>query len=97
MRPAAPEEKMAEEKKEQSDKKERALLVAVQLPNRPDVTPLLRELGDLAETAGAEVVGEMVQPRDRIDPGAYLIPEPILEAESWRSCGNLCWRPVRTW
>ena len=68
----APEEKMAEEKKEQSDKKERALLVAVQLPNRPDVTPLLRELGDLAETAGAEVVGEMVQPRDRIDPGAYL-------------------------
>ena len=72
MRPLAPEEKMAEEKKEQSDKKERALLVAVQLPNRPDVTPLLRELGDLAETAGAEVVGEMVQPRDRIDPGAYL-------------------------
>ena len=67
MRPAAPEEKMAEEKKEQSDMEERALLVAVQLPNRPDVTPLLRELGDLAETAGAEVVGEMVQLRDRID------------------------------
>ena len=61
-----------EHTKEQLDKAERVILVAVQLPNRPDTGPLLRELGALAETAGAEVVGEMVQPKDRIDPGTYL-------------------------
>ena len=54
------------------EKKERAILVAVQLPNRPDAGPLLRELEELAETAGAEVVATMVQPKDRIDPGTYL-------------------------
>ncbi len=54
------------------DKREQAVLVAVQLPGKSDVGPLLRELAALAETAGAEVVGELVQPKDRIDPGTYL-------------------------
>ncbi len=58
-----------EEKKEMQ---ERVLLVAVQLPNRPDVEPLLHELKELAETAGGVVVGTLVQPKDRIDPGTYL-------------------------
>ena len=51
---------------------ERAILVAVQLPGRPDTGPLLRELGELAKTAGAEVVGTLTQDRDRPEPGTYL-------------------------
>ena len=60
------------QEEERSKYRERVLLVAVQLPNRPEVEPLLRELGELAETAGGEVVGTLVQPKDRIDPGTYL-------------------------
>ena len=54
------------------DRPERAVLVAVQLPNRPEVGPLLRELGELAKTAGADVVGTLTQDRDRFEPGTYL-------------------------
>ena len=57
---------------EQEKEKERVILVAVQLPNRPEVGPLLRELGELAKTAGAEVVGTLTQDRDRPEPGTYL-------------------------
>ena len=63
---------MEQHTQEQQHRAERAVLVAVQLPNRPDVGPLLRELEELAETAGAGVVGILVQPKDRIDPGTYL-------------------------
>ena len=51
---------------------ERAILIALQLPDRPDTGPLLRELSELAETAGAEVVGVMTQDRDRPEPGTYF-------------------------
>ena len=51
---------------------ERAILIALQLPYRPDTGPLLRELSELAETAGAEVVGVMTQDRDRPEPGTYF-------------------------
>ena len=61
-----------DEQEIKNEKKERVLLVAVQLPGAPEVEPLLRELGELAETAGGEVVGTLVQPKDRIDPGTYL-------------------------
>ena len=57
---------------EEKERREKVLLVAVQLPNHPEAEPLLRELGELAETAGGEVVGTLVQPKDRIDPGTYL-------------------------
>ncbi|MBR0146014.1 MAG: GTPase HflX [Eubacterium sp.] len=60
------------QEEERREAPERVLLVAVQLPDRPEVEPLLRELGELAETAGGEVVGTLVQPKDRIDPGTYL-------------------------
>ena len=60
------------EKEIRNERPERAVLVAVQLPNRPDTGPLLRELGELAKTAGAEVVGTLTQDRDRFEPGTYL-------------------------
>ena len=60
------------QEEERREAPERVILVAVQLPDRPDAGPLLRELGELAETAGGEVVGTLVQPKDRIDPGTYL-------------------------
>ena len=60
------------QEEERREAPERVFLVAVQLPDRPEVEPLLRELGELAETAGGEVVGTLVQPKDRIDPGTYL-------------------------
>lgn len=60
------------EKEIRNERPERAVLVAVQLPDRPDTGPLLRELGELAKTAGAEVVGTLTQDRDRFEPGTYL-------------------------
>lgn len=60
------------EKEIRNERPERAVLVAVQLPSRPDTGPLLRELGELAKTAGAEVVGTLTQDRDRFEPGTYL-------------------------
>ena len=60
------------EKEIRNERPERAVLVAVQLPDRPDTGPLLRELGELTKTAGAEVVGTLTQDRDRFEPGTYL-------------------------
>ena len=51
---------------------ERAFLIAVHLPEEPDPEPLLRELEELARTAGAEVVGTLIQERERPEPGTYL-------------------------
>jgi GTPase len=52
---------------------ERAVLVSVALPDRPWVgTDPLDELGGLATTAGAVVVGRMLQKRQRIVPGTYI-------------------------
>jgi len=52
---------------------ERAVLVGVVLPDDPvDTKDPLRELRSLAETAGASVVGEMVQNRAKPDGHTYL-------------------------
>ena len=66
------EKKDRDGRNDKRENRERAVLTAVQLPNRPEAETLLRELGELAETAGAEVVGTLIQPKDRIDPGTYL-------------------------
>jgi GTP-binding protein HflX len=52
---------------------ERAVLVSVALPSRPwaGADPL-DELRGLAQTAGANIVGELTQKRDRIIPGTYI-------------------------
>jgi GTP-binding protein HflX len=52
---------------------ERALLVSVALPSRPWVgDDPLDELRGLATTAGAVIVGDLLQKRRRIIPGTYI-------------------------
>ena len=52
---------------------ERAVLVSVALPSRPFLgDDPLEELRGLAQTAGANVVGELTQKRDRPIPGTYI-------------------------
>ena len=54
-------------------RQERAVLVAVHLPQtRFDERDPLGELRALAETAGATVVGELIQRRQKIEAGTYL-------------------------
>ena len=62
----------------------RALLIAVQTP---DLSPhsfqdSLRELRDLAVSVGCEVVGQMVQARQRIDPGTFIGAGKLEEARA---------------
>jgi GTPase len=52
---------------------ERAVLVSVALPARPWIgNDPLDELRGLAQTAGAVVVGELLQRRDAVIPGTYI-------------------------
>ncbi len=51
---------------------ERVILVGVQLQTGDDTDESVRELGDLAQTAGAEVVGTLIQRRENIHPGTYI-------------------------
>lgn len=53
-------------------KKERVIVVGVQEPEHEDITQSLDELGELADTAGAIVVGRLVQKREKIHPGTYI-------------------------
>src|SRR5207302_1645750 len=53
--------------------RERAFLVSVALPNRPWIsTDPLEELQGLATTAGAAIVGSLVQRRQNIIPATYI-------------------------
>lgn len=56
------------------DQVERALLVSLATPDRParEVEDSLRELGELATTAGAEVVDALVQKRESPDPSYFI-------------------------
>src|SRR5262249_39841331 len=52
---------------------ERAVLVSVALPDRPWIgTDPLEELQGLATTAGAVVVGRLLQKRHSVIPGTYI-------------------------
>ncbi|MFQ6048727.1 MAG: GTPase HflX, partial [Phycisphaerae bacterium] len=56
-----------------SVRQEQALLVGVLLPGSTvDANGRLAELASLARTAGARVVGQVVQRRERIDPAYYI-------------------------
>lgn len=55
-----------------SDKTERVILVGVQENDGDDTKESLQELAELAKTAGAEVVGTVIQKRERIHPGTYV-------------------------
>ena len=55
-----------------SDKTERVILVGIQENDGDDTEESLQELAELAKTAGAEVVGTVIQKRERIHPGTYV-------------------------
>ncbi len=52
--------------------KERVFLVAIDREDETDVEYSLDELQELAETAGAEPVGRMIQKRETPHPGTYI-------------------------
>lgn len=52
---------------------EKAVLVGLDLPNTPwDIDETMQELAQLAETAGAQTVAEIMQKRERPDTAYYL-------------------------
>lgn len=51
---------------------EKVILVGVATDNNEEVIALLKELEELAQTAGAETVGTLIQNREHIHPGTYL-------------------------
>lgn len=51
---------------------EKVLLVGVGLPGQDDVEDSLKELSELAATAGAQTVGQVIQSREQIHPGTYV-------------------------
>ena len=55
-----------------SDVEERVLLVGVQERDGDDTEESLQELAELAKTAGAKVVGTVIQKREAIHPGTYV-------------------------
>lgn len=79
---------------EQKEETERLILVGVQEQAGDDTEDSLRELGDLAATAGAQVVGMMIQRRERIHPGTYIgkgkIEEVRMMANALEATGILC-------
>ncbi len=56
----------------QETRKERVILVGISTGDARDAEASLDELGELAETAGAETVGRMLQNREQAHPGTYL-------------------------
>ena len=57
---------------ELKEETERLILVGVQEQAGDDTEDSVYELGELVQTAGAEVVGTMIQRRERIHPGTYI-------------------------
>ena len=51
---------------------ERVILVGVQLDETDNVKESLDELAELADTAGAETVGKIIQNRETVHPGTYI-------------------------
>lgn len=51
---------------------ERVILVGVSTSDQDDTYRSLEELSELADTAGAETVGTVVQSREQIHPGTYI-------------------------
>ncbi|MCR5467668.1 MAG: GTPase HflX [Lachnospiraceae bacterium] len=57
---------------ETEKKQEKVILVAVSQSDGDDTEDSVRELGELVNTAGAEVAGVVIQNRERIHPGTYV-------------------------
>lgn len=54
------------------EQEERVILTAVSISDGDDAVRSLKELEELAETAGAVTVGTLIQNREKIHPGTYL-------------------------
>ena len=57
---------------ETKEQREKVLLVAVDLEDGIDVTSSLDELAELADTAGADTVGRLIQNREAIHAATYI-------------------------
>ena len=64
---------------ELKEEEERVVLVGVQLNENEPAEESLDELGELAKTAGAVVVGRMIQSREYIHPATYIGKGKITE------------------
>ena len=64
---------------ELKEAEERVILVGVQLNENEPAEESLDELGELAKTAGAVVVGRLIQSREYIHPATYVGKGKILE------------------
>lgn len=64
---------------ELKEAEEKVILVGVQLNENELAEESLDELGELAKTAGAEVVGRMIQSREYIHPATYIGKGKITE------------------
>ena len=58
---------------------ERVVLVGVSQQEGDDANDSLDELAELAQTAGAQVVGTVLQSRESIHPGTYVGTGKLLE------------------
>lgn len=57
---------------ENQELKEKVILIGVSTREDEDVEASLCELAELADTAGAEVLGQVIQNREAIHPGTYI-------------------------
>src|SRR6185503_4334978 len=66
-------------------RRDRALLVSVQLPGVDDIdhAASLKELGRVVTTLGFEVVGEVTQKRDKLAPVAVFGEGKLVEIAAW--------------
>lgn len=74
--------------------KEKVVLVGISEQDGDDALDSLDELAELVATAGATVVGRMVQKREKIHPGTYLGTGKVLElkalVEELHATGIVC-------
>ena len=61
---------------------ERVILVGVQMNDGEDTEESLKELSELAKTAGAQTVGTIIQNREAVHPGTYIGKGKIEEVRS---------------
>ena len=75
---------------ELKDMEERVILVGVQVSDSEPAQESLDELGELARTAGASVVGRLIQSREAIHPATYIGKGKIQELK------EMLWEPDAT-
>lgn len=66
---------------ETAEEQEKVILVSVATDKNDDTIELLDELEELAETAGAKVLGTIIQNREKVHPGTYIGKGKIQEVK----------------